>query len=97
MSDEYIHVTDVDELKQRIHKYKSDTKYKFQEFTFEKAGANTNNGTISSLDHTVFLVYYQGVHVETLTIDLISAEKLQQTITDIRNADPSSMNEWVSN
>lgn len=82
MSEEYVNVESLKELKERIGDF---AYFKFEEFKFEQVGVSDE-----------YYLFYEDNHIETISVDIMSIEDIEEIIDDIRECEPDSMNEWLN-
>lgn len=92
MSSKCIQVSSIEELKERVEKYKGEKRYKWKDFKFKKPDSKG----ISSNDHSEFFVIYRGNHIETFSLDVMTIDKIKQKLEQIEHEDPDSMEEWLA-
>lgn len=85
-----LEVNDVKSLKKNIEKFRGKTKFKKSEF-------DDDSPVIQSNDHYEFLVIYKENHIDTFSIDIMSVDKIEKKLDEIRTLNPKSMHEWLNN
>lgn len=85
MSGEYKTVDTVEELKESAGTY---TRYEWEEFKFRQP-----EGAVNTEE---YFVLYEGEHIETFSLDVMTASKIEDKLLEIRSVDPNSMDDWLN-
>lgn len=88
----WIEVNNIKELKEKVEKYRGYEKYKWKDFKFKKS----DSGSLSTDDHSEFLVLYKGNHIETFSLDIMTVDRIKQKLRQIEHEEPESMEEWLN-
>lgn len=96
MSNEWIEVDSIEELKERVMKYRGDTHYEWQDFQFKKSGSESGDeNDIAPKEHCEFEVIFNDAHIDTFSLDRMTTEEIEQKLEEMRDTNPTSMTEWL--
>lgn len=82
-------------IKQDISNFDTDSTYEIGEFTFRREGAGVSDDRIKALDFRYY-VNYRRTRVDEWSLNLMTAEEIKNAMDQMRQADPSSKDEWMN-